>query len=269
MPDDQANQDPNRSSIPSHTPEPTSTPAVDLATLIPADYKDKPYLKDIKDVNGLFAKLDNAQTLIGKRPAGIPQDNAPEAEWQAFHKAWGVPEKPDAYELVVPEKDALPKEVIDKLKTSFHKRGLNAKQAKGLSEDWNSIVAEIQKASGEAAAAQDVDFEKLAVETFGDRKAEALSTSREIIAKYLPEKMKPVFNSLPNEQMIILASVVDGIRKDYMGEDSIPGAKGGKGGGSQEDKRAEARRLMATDAYTNPFHPEHEATKKKVDAMYA
>jgi hypothetical protein len=258
-----------RGEIPMHTTPAGEAPAMpELATLIPADYKDREYLKTIKDVPGLFKKLDESQKLIGARPAGIPQDNAKPEEIAAFNKAFGVPEKPEAYELAIPEKDAMPKEFIDKFKASFHKRGLNAKQAKGVSEDFNAIVQEMTKALGAKTEQTDADFEKLAGEVFGERKAEALKNAQELIGKYIPDQMKPHFNNLPNEQLIILASVVDKIKAEYIDEDSIPGAKGGKGKGSLEDQRAEARRLMSLPEYSDTFHPNHASVKKQVDAIY-
>lgn len=261
--------DNGRSEIPSHIPTPDAGGSVDLATIIPADFKDKDYLKDIKDIPSLFKKLDGAQQLIGKRPAGIPQDNAPEAEWQAFNKAFGVPEKPDAYEVVVPEKGAMPKEMVEGVKGIFHKAGLNPRQAKAVSEGWNALMQQQAEAAGTQAAQADIDFEKMATETFGERKTEALAQSREIISKYLPANMKGAFNSLPNEQLVILASVVDGIRKDYMSEDNIPGAKGGKPTGSFQDQREEARKLMASPEFLDPFHPNHESVKARVNAIYS
>lgn len=259
---------PGRSSIPSHVPDPTPAPDLpELSALIPADYKDREYLKDIKDVPSLFKKLDESQKLIGKRPAGIPQDNAKPEEIAAFNKAFGVPDKSEAYELVVPEKGAMPKELIEGVKGVFHKAGLSAKQAKAVSEGWNALLAEQAKAAGAAAQQQDVNFDELATETFGERKVEALAQSKSLLEKYVPEKFKPMVNELPNDQLIILSAVLDGIRKDYISEDQIPRG-GGKPAGSFESQREEARKLMSTDAYRDPFHPDHASTKAKVDRIY-
>lgn len=256
---------------PAPTPDPIAPTYPDVATLVPADYKDREYLKGIKDVPDLFKKLDESQKLIGKRPAGIPQDNAKPEEIAAFNKAFGVPEKPEAYELVVPEKGAMPKEMLEGIKKVFHGAELSAKQAKKVSEGWNGLVAEIQKAAGVQAAQQDTDFTKLATEVFGEQKDQVLATAKTIIDKHVDPKMKEHINALSNENLIVLASVVESIRKQYITEDNIPGGgEGGAGGAdSFEAKREAARQKMASEAYRNPLHPDHARVKAEVDAVYA
>lgn len=251
--------------VPSHTPAaapaaPATPPVVDLASIIPADFKDKEYLKDVKDIPSLFKKLDGAQTLIGKRPAGIPQDNAKPEEIAAFNKAFGVPDEAKAYELVVPETNAMAPEMQDRIKSIFHKAALSAKQAKEVSAGWNEFQASQLKAA-------DAAFEKLADETFGADKAKVLASSKAILDKFAPEKFKAGLGSLGNTELILLASVIEGIRKEYISEDRIPSG-GDKPSSTPEDKRAEGKKLMAMEAYQNPFHPEHASIKAKVDALY-
>lgn len=255
-----------RSSIPMHVP-PAENNYPEISTLIPAEFKDREYLKDVKDVPSLFKKLDGAQTLIGKRPAGIPQDNAKPEEVAAFNKAFGVPEKPEAYELVVPEKDAMPKEMQDGVKKIFHEAELSAKQAKKLSAGWNALIAEQMKAAGAAGAQADADFTKLATETFGDRKDEALAQSKALLEKFAPEKFKTHINGLSNENLIVMAAVLDGIRKEYINEDALPTGKGARGNNSG-DVAARRFELMKSKAYQDPFHPDHEATKNEVNRLY-
>jgi hypothetical protein len=82
------------------TPETTSTPEIapqeqasnDFS--IPESYQDRGWAKDIKSQEDLWKLTDNAQSLIGKRPAGIPTADAPQEEWDKFYQALGRPEQP-------------------------------------------------------------------------------------------------------------------------------------------------------------------------------
>lgn len=262
--------DPGRVEIPTNLPQPPAAPAaVDFSTVVPEAYRAKEYLKDVKDMDALFKKLDGAQELLGKRPAGIPHDNAKPEEIAAFNKAFGVPDAPAAYELVVPAENPMPKEMIEGVKGIFHKAGLNAKQAKMVSEGWNAMLAEQAKAAGIQTQAQDTNFEQLATETFGENKTTVLASSKALLEKYASEKFKAHINGLSNENLIVMASVLEGVRKDYISEDDLPNRGSGGGGNAASDVQSQARELMKTDAYKNGFHPDHAATKAKVDALYA
>ena len=62
--------------------------------------------------------------------------------------------------------------------------------------------------------------------------------------------------------------MLDGIRKDYISSDQIPGGGQGVGPTSPEDKRTEAMVLMATEAFSNWQHPEHKQTVAKVNGLF-
>lgn len=243
--------------------------APEFAALIPAEFKDKPWVKDVKDVKGLFARTDGLLTEMGKRPAGIPQDNASEAEWAVWNKAWGVPEKPEEYKLAEGTAEApVDPKFQTGIKSVFHKASVSARQAKILEEGYNALNAQLAKEKGVAAETQDADFTKLAAETFGNRKDDALKGANLLIAKYAPPSMKPHVDKLSNENLIVLAGVIDGIRKEFISEDRLPTGGGVPAGMTAEQKQARGRELMGSKAYTDPFHPDHEKTKMEVQRLY-
>lgn len=243
--------------------------APDFASLIPADYRDKPWVKETKDLGALFKRTDDLLTEIGKRPAGIPADNAKPEEIAAFNKAFGVPDKPEAYQL--PEVPAgLPKneKYIEGMRKVFIKAGVNARQAKILAEGNNELVGALMKEMGQADEAQDADFDKLAGETFGQRKDEALKGANILISKFVPEKMKAHVANLSNENLIVLAGVLDAVRKEYISEDRFPTGGGAPVGMTDEQKRAKGQELMASPAYGDPYHKDHEAVVAEVRRLY-
>lgn len=256
--------------VPSNTGGGTTTTttqaAPDFSTFIPENYRGKPYLNGIDSTEKLFTAFDNAQKLIGQRPAGIPQENAAPEEWDKFYKAMGRPEKADAYEFEkvgTQERDA----AFDlKVKEMFFKAGISAKQAKEIQTSFDNLMAEQLQNNKNQAEQLDRDFDKLALETFGERKDAAISGARELLNQFIPEKMKGHISQLSNENLIVMASVLDGVRSKYINEDGAPGV--GKGGHSGEDMRQKARELMASEAYLNPLHRDHDSVKEQINQIY-
>ena len=66
------------------TPPPAYTPPdIKMAEAIPPEFRDKPFFKDKTFVDVIKDHV-NLQTLLGQRPAGIPADDAPAADWDKF-----------------------------------------------------------------------------------------------------------------------------------------------------------------------------------------
>jgi hypothetical protein len=95
-----------------------------------------------KDPAEVARSYRNLEKMFGADKAGrtveIPADEKDASQWDSFYNKLGRPEKPEKYELAVPE-GADPK-FADWAKGTFHKLGLTTKQAKALSEGWNEYV---------------------------------------------------------------------------------------------------------------------------------
>lgn len=257
------------------TTVPTTTPVEeqkfpDIKTLIPKGFEGKQWVTETKDVPKLFKRVDDLLTEIGKKPTGIPGENAKPEEIAAFHKAFGVPEKPEEYKFPDPPAGLVKNEKFEgKMKEIFKTAGVSAKQAATLVPAYNALVAEISKELGAAGEQADVDFDKLAGETFGPKKEAVLKNSKALIAKYAPPQMAKHLEGLSNENLIVMAGVIDAIRAEFISDDKLP--EGGTGGGvgmTAEAKRAKGMELMASKAYQDPFHPEHAKVKAEVDRLY-
>lgn len=266
--------DPARAGFPAHSPA-AGAPAgaaapVEFEKLIPEAYKDKPWVKETKDVETLFKRVDDLTGELGKRPSAIPQDNAKPEEWAKFNKAFGVPEKPESYEFSAPPEGLKADPEFQKsIQGILHKAHVSARQFKAIEPAWNALMLEMAKNTGAAAQALDIDFDKLASSTFGDRKDRALQVSKAMIDKFTPDSVKPHLANLGNKELIIMAGVLDKIIQTYVSEDQLPPPGGGGGGPvGDEARRAEALKIMQSEEYKNGFHPRHAEAVAKVDALY-
>lgn len=254
---------------------PTDTPTGPaLADIVPAEYKDKPYMSKINDVDGLFKSFDSAQEMLGKRPAGIPHEDAGEEAWNSFYKELGRPDTPDGYDVKLPE---LPEGMqaddaqLKGFKETAHKLGLTPKQTQALVdydvERQKAMMGKMQEQSAASQKQLDDEFDELSAKTFGERADEAIKNSRKLISQYVPKDFQDKIQNLDNNSLIVLTSVLDGVTRDYISEDQ-PLRGDSPAAQTTEERLAEAHRLLASDANRNAFHVDHDATVKKIQSIY-
>lgn len=242
-------------------------------TLIPEEFKDRPYLNDLKALQvgpdaykALFSKLDGAQKLIGKK-TGIPEAGAPPEEWDQFH-ARLRPTTAEEYEFAA--KDGADPDFTKAVKGMFFEAGLTKSQAAKLQTKFDAYITE--KTAGQTAESKrlDEEFEALTKTTFGAENMNVLALGKSLLAELTPDSLKPHLARLPNEALVVLAGVMASVRAKYLGEDK-GGGGGGGGGGAPTDSaalREEAKKLMTSDAWKDFRHPDHDKARVRVDEIY-
>lgn len=235
---------------------------------IPDTYKDRPWLKDVDSVDKLLAKADGAMKLVGTRPAGIPAADAKPEEWEAYYKAIGRPDAPSGYQLEGADKSD-PK-ITPLVLAAFHKAGLTPAQAK---EVWTSVRSGAATISTEqqaaATKANDDAFTKLATDTFGATQRDAvLATSKGLLDQFAPAAMKPMIANMSNENLILMAGVLNNIHAKYIKEDGAPGGQPTATAMSPAEVSMKARELMSKPEYRNPMLPGHDRVVKEVTELY-
>jgi len=237
-----------------------------FSDIIPQEYAETAWVKDVKDINGLFKMTSDLKAKMGERPAGIPHENSSPEEKAAFNKAFGVPENSGEYTLNEPVKGF--EDFQDKMKDVFLKNGLSQEQAGGLEAGYNELIQSLVP----DPEAQDAKFVEMGKKAFGNDYDTVMSDASALLeahSKDLPDEFKDAFNKLPNDILVPLAGVFKSFKAKYINEDNIP--KGGDAvhvAQSEDDKRAEGRRLMASEAYKNYDHIDHAATVAKANAIY-
>lgn len=250
-------------------PAPTPSP-VDIKTLIPAEYKDKPYLAGVDSVDKLFKAFDGAQTLLGKRPAGIPDANATPEQVEAFWKSAGKPEKAEEYVFEPVEGLKYSDEFTSAVKGLFHQAHVPKAMATQLQKGFDAIQLKMVQAAKAEQEASDKEFDTLVKPHMGADMDKALKQSQALIKSILPAELAPHLDQLTSGQAAILAVVINKFAEKYVSEDALHLGGGGAGaqGETVESLRAEARALMAKPEYNRVDHPEHENNKRAIAEIY-
>ena len=261
---------PAAGTVPTVVTPPAATPDYpELKTIIPPEFKDKGWVGELKDIPALFNKVEFLQTKIGERPAGIPQDTAPKEEWDKFYGALGRPETPEGYEFgTVPEGLQVDENFQKEIKGVLFDAGVNSKQGKILEEGYNKLLLKSTEGQKAAAVKLDADFTTMTDAVFGDKKEASLKLAQALIAKHTPEAAKPYIANLSNEALVVLAATLNGVATTHIKPDQLPTGGIGVGPQSDQQKREEGQKLMASKAYTDPFHAEHDTTVKRVNELY-
>lgn len=250
---------------------------------VPQEYSDRGWAKDIKSPDDLWKLTDNAQSLIGKRPAGIPTSGAPQEEWEKFYTALGRPESPDAYELKtevegLPEGfDAAPYE--GKAKAFFHKLGLSPEKA---NQAWNDYLAmelegvqEMQTQSAEQKKVLDAEFDKLRQDLWGDNYEQVSTQAQDFIKSALPDELKPVVNEIAESPKALAAMIklaehaqsqIKETKAKYGAEDKLTSGEQSAGMSQQEvvNQMMEQRKIAST---AEPFSAERKTAEIELENL--
>jgi hypothetical protein len=250
-----------------------------LKEVIPAEIQDKPWAKDFLTMEQtpesfakVFTKLDGAEALIGKRPSVPTKESKPE-DWDAFFNTLR-PEKSDEYEFKLGEQAKNDDPLLKDLREAFHAGALNKRQAeKFMGAFLPKLEARVQadqKKAQELRAKQDAEFETLVKTGLGEKSKEIMARVNGALKELAPAALKPHIDKLDNNSLVIMAGVIDAVMKKYMPEDELKRrtTDTGSDDNSAAGRREKGRLLMASEAYKDPWHPEHEKIKAQVAAIY-
>lgn len=258
-------------------------PATPAAFSVPDTYKDKAYAKGIDSPDKLWAMLDGAQELIGKRPAGIPAADAPQAEWDKFYEATGRPKVATEYQFDYGKNaDGTAKTAPDlkwesSVKEMMFKHGITAKQAVALQKDFDGLIANTVKEKNLQVQQDNQNFDQVSTELFGVDRDKVLANGKALLTEHVKDpRIQVALSKLPNEALMVLASALKSISDKFIkspgAPSNVPGAPGSGGagstGGGKESMMAEARRLMTTPEYSNSMHPDNAKTLAKINQLY-
>jgi hypothetical protein len=252
------------------TPPVDSTDITGFTSLIPEEYKQKPYLQNIKSVNDLFKSYDNAQTLIGKKTIGIPDEKSTPEEVSEFYIKLGKPAEIDTYEFTSKYPEIFGEEKgksFDKrMKEVFHKSNLTSKQVKDLQENMAGVSKEIETELQTINLSKEQEvitrFEKILTE---DKEKVVLKASK-VLETFIDEKdiLSEVQTNLDAKSKIILSSVLSKVYDKYMKDDKLPTKNIFSGGESVHDINQQISELLTNPVYYSPMDNGYKAIRDKM-----
>ena len=238
---------------------------------LPEGYREKGWAKEFKDMEGFAKSYEDTKAALSRRPAGIPDDNASPEDRAAFNKARGVPESADQYQLeALPEGYAATEQdtkIRAGIQDIFHKADLDPSQAKLIEAGWNELVGGLESQQGTA----DSEFDTMVAETYGDTADAVLASNKALIEKYTDPKFLEYVGTLDNRALMALSTAIDGIKKEYIGEDKVPAGDPviPVGARTNDQIRAEMATIMGSEAFSNPSHQGHDAALAAKNALIA
>lgn len=260
----------------------TETPAGDQGTSwfdgLPDDLKgDKSldvYSKDPEGLSKLIKSHNEAQKMLGQKGLVRPGEGATDEEKAAFDKQlrqlMNVPESADKYDMTVPEKykDVPRDEAMGKEFSELGlKIGLSPEQMAAINEWSYEFISKQAEAGAQQADMNDADFEKSMKEAYGDKATETMEKAKATMLSLVSEQNRAALAELPNAALVGLVEAFNTVNTKFMGEDVPELAALRESGKTPDQVRQDKLQLMQSKAYSDPMHPEHEATVKKVNEL--
>lgn len=242
----------------------------EFSSVIPAEYKDAAWVKDVPDLNTFFKNHSDMKTAMGKR--AIPGEGATDEQWAEFNKGF-APESADKYQLETIADDHPNKELQAKfqegVRNMFLEAGVHPRQAALLEKGFNALNESLGGEAGapdpeETANFGEESFNKMADEKFGEGKAEAFANMKRLLGV----DADALLTNVPNKDIMNLAENLDKIYKANHTEDEIPNGGDGAPGLSVKDRRARSNEIMNSAAFKDEFHPDHKQAMEEWNNLY-
>lgn len=252
----------------------TDAGKVDLKALLgdelSADKNFAKFMESENPVQEMAKSLLEAQKLVGKPKVGVPSEQSTPEEKTAFYKELGVPETSDGYEFKKPEgipDEAYSEEDAKAWADFFKENNLTKEQANNARNRFIEMQTEAQTA---ATTALNEQLNK----AFGDKKAAITAEAtaelvaaipdaalRDQISKAMSDELTPAF-------ALAMGHLVQSLKVKYGRADSNVNDGDSVAGMTAEEVRALGKAKMASEAYRDPMHRDHKATREEADRYY-
>lgn len=195
-------------------PENNAAPVSDGFS-VPEEYREADWSKNIKSYDDLWKMNANAQSLIGQKTIGIPDEKSGDDEWNEFYSKTR-PAKAEDYALELEGDD---KQMFENL---FYENGINARQASALIKGYKESV---EKAKAPLFSKE--GFQQEMSGRFGEKYDDKVKSVSDFIIREAAEADKAVLDKMPNNVLGIVYSLIDRIQTRYAVSDSDAGKAGG------------------------------------------
>ena len=264
---------------------------VDLSAVAPDDVKEATWFKEIlKNDNPLVALLNqnnNAQKTIGKpREVIVPGKDATDEDWSNYRKALGVPDTTDSYKyddvsLGEDEEEfsqylnsVRDQELLGEVSKIFQSKGVPPAIASSIVKEYEDIVIARHRQQFEEFSnwqkEQDLAFADEAKKVFGAESDKALEEAGALLAKAVPDAIKPRLKTMGANDLITVAMILKNNLDLYGREDVLKSSYDDRigDGNDRSDAEARANKIMASEAYQRADHPNHRWAREQARKLY-
>jgi hypothetical protein len=256
------------------------------------EFRDDASLKDFKDLDGLAKSYKNAQSMIGSS-VRIPGEDATaeqraefldkikdvpgvgkipdvtnEAEMRAFYTKLGCPEKPEGYQLELPEGASVAG--LEGYIEAAHEAGLTPAQLQAFAD----VNVEQGIAQQEQQQAQLQSSKEFLNEVFGDKAPEKIAEAKAAARAYAdkaPEAVQELLNGPAGNNPALVMMLAD------LGSTFKEGSSAGTEAAAQHGMSANEVANQIANLYKDPAFmkswsniqdPGNAAAKAKVEELY-
>lgn len=265
--------------------------SIDLTAVAPDEVKEATWFKEIlKNDNPLVALLNqnnNAQKTIGKpREVIVPGKDATDEDWSNYRKALGVPDTTDSYKyddvsLGEDEEEfsqylnsVRDQELLGEVSKIFQSKGVPPAIASSIVKEYEDIVIARHRQQFEEFSnwqkEQDLAFADEAKKVFGAESDKALEEAGALLAKAVPDAIKPRLKTMGANDLITVAMILKNNLDLYGREDVLKSSYDDRigDGNDRSDAEARANKIMASEAYQRADHPNHRWAREQARKLY-
>lgn len=210
---------------------------------VPEAYKDKGYIKNLVDAEGLvdaerlFKEIDGLEQVKGKKEILFDFDKATPEQLKA-HLDKIRPATHEVYDFV---NEVVAEPIRQPVQKLLHEAGLSKPQAKIVVEKYLAVEADMIK-----QATSKEGFEAELKTSFGEDFKGTASQTAKTIALTLDDNDRAQVEALPNKTLGLVYRIVNKLVRDYGIDETGIAARGGASGGtlpSASDAQAEVDKL--------------------------
>jgi hypothetical protein len=254
-------------------------------TIIPADQKDKEWVKNISKsedpVSELFKKVDNLEALT-QRPR-VPDENATPEQRKAFYKSIGVPDTVKGYEVAPVEwspedkpyadklKEFKPEALVNPIKQKAMEKGVSKEAWEAIEQEWDKQNVGLLKANAAAGKQMDVDFDQQMTKMYGEEKTAVMDRGSKLLSQFVRPEHKAIMAKLPNDALAAFAGALSDIYKSTTREDTFNTGVGNTtttANTGVTSRQELLNMLQKRDSIKNTMSPQYEELTKKINAAY-
>lgn len=257
------------------TPASMEENVTDTGFSIPEEYAGNQDISSATSIGDLCKTIVNQQKLIGQKYVGIPNENSTPEEIAKYREAIGVPVNFEDYEFGPSspevEKEAGPDDptVNKAFKQLLFDAGISQSQAKKLRQGYDQMMLKAIQMKKNEAKQLDDSFEKLADEKFGASKAEKIKIAQQFLKQNISDNVKDYLPYVlkDNKALLVVADMANNIYPN-MKPESIRGMDSFQSVGmSEADIRSNMQSIIASKAFQDKRHTDHEAAVNKVNEL--